>query len=808
MHPADLLADARSGARSLARHPGYAAVVLATLALAIGANTIIFSFADLFLLRPLPVGDPARVVFLYSVDAARGVQRGRTSAADFLDWRTSATVFEDVAAFTQSGYTLTGDGEPLRITAMRATASLARVWDLRPIAGRTFARDEDRPGAERVALLSHRFWSSHFLGDPGVLGRSLMLSGEPYKVVGILGPAIEIGNLNAIDVWVPLTVDASGARRDDRSLGVAALLKPGATIERANAELAAIAARLQRDHPDTNGTWSAHALKLREAIAGPDAWIILALLAVVVGFVLLIACANVANMTLARQTTREKEMAVRRALGASRTRLVSQLVVECAMLGAAGGALGLAVALGGIRLIQAYSNEPFFSLLTINGHLLAFVAGVSALAPVLFGVVPSLHASQGDAGDALKEGGRRVSGGVKGRRSRAALVVTQLALALMLLVVAGLVTRTVAAVERTPTGIDGAGVLTLQVQLDPPAYRDVRQAVDTGGRLRDRLAELPGVKAAAIATRLPLVESEPTRRFQIDGQPPARPDAMPWASAVSIASDYLRVFGVPLVAGRAFTEHDSGTAPNVGLVSREAARRDWPGASPLGAHVTLAGSPAADRVRLEIVGVVEDVKPSDMTEPAPPRLYRPLAQSPERALTFALRTDGPPAALAPAVRAAVRAIDRDLAVSQIRPFDDLLFDELRENRVLLGMFIAFAGVALLLSGAGLYGVTAYAVSQRTREIGIRMALGARRADVLSLVVGQNLRLMAAGGAVGILGGAALGRAMRSILYRVGAADPATFAAVAVLMLGVALAATLVPARRATGVDPSSCLRGE
>ncbi len=802
----NVLKDLQLAGRLLLKSPGYAVVVAFTLALAIGANTIIFSFADLFLLRPLPLGDPSRTVTLYSVDTQRGLMRARTSLPDFIDWRAQTTAFEDMAASYQSGYTLTGTGDPIRVTALRATANLPAMWQLKTVAGRVFLPGEGIPGRDKVAVLSHRFWKQHFASDPAVVGRSFALNGETYTVVGVLTDAIEIGNMIAIDLWIPMP-ESSAARRDVRNLSVSARLKAGATVEQATTELHAVASRLEHAYPTTNAGWSARALSLRESIAGADAWLVLAMLAIVVGFVLVIACANVANMMLARATVRAKEMAVRLALGASRARLIAQLMSESLLLGIAGGALGLGVAHGGIKAIQASSNEPFFKLLFINGHVLEFAVALSFVAPLVFSILPALQASGADLNDALKEGGRRTSGGVKGRRSRAVLVVFQLSLALMLLVVAGLITRTMAAIEHVPTGIEPSHVLTAEVQLDPPKYVDAARAAAFAERLAERLASLPGVRAAAITSKVPLVDPEPAIRFQIQGQPVPGDKDRPWAHDVAVSGDYLATFNIGLAAGRKLSTYDQATASNVAMISREAARRYWGGVSPIGSQIEIVGDNDEHAI-VQIVGVVDDVKPADLTEPMPPRIYRPLVQRPERALALVLRTEGDPATVASSMREAIRAADPDLAVSRISPLTTLLFDTFRENRVLVGMFIAFALVALVLSAAGLYGVTAYAVSQRTQEIGIRMALGATAADVLRMIVGQNARLVGVGALVGILGGLGLGAAMRSILYRVGATDPATFAVVIALLTAVALVASYLPARRATRVDPLECLRND
>jgi putative ABC transport system permease protein len=806
----DLLKDLRLGGRLLVKSPGYSVVVAFTLALAIGANSIIFGFTDLLLIRPLPFGDPSGVTFLYGVNPQRGVDRARTSLPDFMDWRARTTAFAQMAAFGGGAYTLTGQGEPLRVSALRATANLFGLWQLAPVAGRTFLPHEDRPGAAKVAVLSHHFWIGHFNGTSDVIGRSLVLNGEPYTVVGVLTPAIEIGSFESIDLWVPLTLDASGARRDDRALRVTALLKPGGSFNEASAEMLALARGLEQDHPETNAGWSARPLKLRDAIVGPDTWQILALLTIVVAFVLVVACANIANMMLARATARQKEMAVRIALGASRRRLLQQIVTESLLLGLAGGVLGVAVTGAGIRAIQATSNDYFFRQLMVGRHLLAFAFALSMLTPLLFSLLPALHASRADLNEALKGAGYRTSGGPKGRRSRAVLVVSQLALALMLLVVASLAARSVAAIEHEPPGVQTANLLTVQIQLESPKYREVQHAVPFTDQVIERLAALPGVRAAAAMTVLPLVASEPTIRFQIAGRPKPAPKDTPWASAVAITPEYLRVFDLRLRDGREFSRGDDGAAPRVALVSREAVRRFWPNGSPVGAHIDLVGEPAtaATATAIEIVGIVDDVKSADPTEPAPPRIYRPLAQSPDRGVALVVRSAGDPTALAPAVRDVLRHVDPDLAISQIRRLDQIVREQFAENYVLVGLFASSALLALVLAGTGVYGVTAYGVSQRTQEIGIRMALGASRHSVLSLVLGQNGRLVVIGALIGVAGGAMLGRAMRSILYRVGPDDPVTFATVISVLTAVAFVASYLPARRASHIDPLTALRHE
>ena len=606
-----------------------------------------------------------------------------------------------------------------------------------------------------------------------------------------------MGSFEAIDLWVPLSVDPAAAQRDDRSLRVTARLKNGASFEQAAAELVAIARNIEQAHQQTNAGWSAQALKLRDAIVGRDTWQILALLTIVVAFVLVVACANIANMMLARAIARQKEMAVRVALGATRGRLVRQIVTESIVLGLGGGLFGLLVTRAGIKGIQTISDDYVFRHLTVSGHLLAFTFALSVLAPLVFSLLPALHASRTDLSDALKDASHRASGGPTGRRSRSVLVVSQLALALMLLFVAALAARSVAAFKREPPGIQTSNVLT-----------ELRNAVAFGERVLERLASVAGVRQAAAMSVLPLVASEPSSRFVVVGRPSPSSKDRPWANTAAITPDYLHVFDLVLRDGRSLSRYDDALASQVALVNREAVRRYWPTESPIGRRIQLQSGDEHESPAIEIVGVVDDVKSDDLSEPAPPRIYRSLAQAPQSALAFAVRTTDKATTIAPAIRDVLRGVDRDVAISEMRSLDTIMRARFAENYVLVGLFGTFAVVALVLAGTGLYGVTAYAVSQRTQEIGIRMALGATRRNVLSLVVSQNARLIVVGSLIGVAGGAVLGRAMRSMLFRVGPADPAMFATAIAMLAAIALVATYVPARRASHIDPLLALRHE
>jgi putative ABC transport system permease protein len=799
--------DLRFGARLLTKEKSATAVIVLTLALGIAANAIVFGFTDLLLLRPLPLGNAAHTVTIYGVDHRQGGNRGRLSMPDFRDVKEHTASLEDVAAITLSRMSLTGSGEPLAVTVQSATANILRVWDVAPVRGRGFLPGDDAPGRPDVAMLSHRFWATHFAGDETIVGRALTLNGHSYTVVGVLTPAIEIGNIAAIDVWIPLDTSSAAARRDARSLTVFGVMKPTTTLATVNAELSTVADRLEREFPATNAGWRLRSISLREATVGANTWVFLALLAVIVALVLFVACANVATVMLARASARRREIAVRLALGATRGRLVRQLVSEGLLLGLGGGLVGLVLTYLGLNGFERLSEESYFQRLEINANLLEFTFALSLIAPVLFGVLPALQSSRPNLNEDLKEGGRDGSTTPGGQRSRSALVITQVAFALTLLIVAGLVVRSVYHIQRVPLGVTTKGVLVTHVRLDPPTYATAEARLRAMDSMLERLHSVPGVSAVAMMTGLPTVDGEPMRQFAIAGRPAPTAADMPWAVEVATSDAYLQTFDVPLLGGRSWTNDDRAGARAVALVSREAARRYWPARSPLGEHIRLLdgnGVPAGDTI--EIVGVVDDVKGVNVAEAAPPRLYRPLAQAPAESLALAVRVQGDPTALASTVREALRAVDSDLAVSSIESMAVLVRAGLRNMDLVLGLFGSFAAVALLLAAAGVYGVTTFSVGQRRHEIGVRIALGATATDVVRMILGRSVKLIAIGAALGVLGGLAIGRMMGSVLFGVSPADPATYLIVVAVLTLSGLAASYVPAHRAISIDPVSVLK--
>jgi putative ABC transport system permease protein len=799
-----LLQDVRYGARMLRKSPGFSSVIVITLALAIGANTVVFSFTNVLLIRPLPIEDQDRLGWVFAIDPQRGSNRASLSLPDYLDFRESLRSFQSLAASSQSTVTMTGRGDATRLSANRVTANLFDTWGLATRHGRGLAAGDDAPGAEPVVVLSHQAWKRQFNGDPSIVGQSLTLNGRPTTVVGVMNPEIEFGNLALIDIWVPLTLDR-GAPRDRRLYHANGRLAPGVTIEQADAEVREVARRLERDHPATNTGWAARVAATKESMAGADTWVILALLTTVVGFVLLMACANIANLVLARATARRRELAVRTALGASRRRVIRQLLTESVALGILGGIAGLAFAQAGLAIIKAAAYEPFFALVNIDLNVLLFTTALAVVTPILFSLVPAIQSSKADVSEALKEGSLR-TGAVQGRRSRSVLIVSQLALAMSLLIVSGLLVQTMIRLTRMPMGFDPANLLTLQLEAPDWRYKNDPAVVDYYTRLVDRVTAIPGVRTAAAVDRLPVLGGESVATLEISGYAPPRPDERPWAVSSTATENFFAAAGIPLIAGRGFESQDVPDGLAVAVINSNMARRYWgeiPQAIGGRVAITAAGQPPR---WFSVVGVVGDVKTPDLTG-VNPQMYTAARQNPNRAMALMVRAADPDAVTA-AVRDEVRALDPDVAVYRMRSMQDAFDDELASSRILAGMFVAFAVLALLLAASGLYSVIAYSVSQRVQEIGIRMALGAVAGDIRRLIARQTFLLVTIGGAIGLAGGAALAHAASSVLVDVSPSDPPTYVAVALVLTIVAVAATLAPARRATRIDPLTALRTE
>jgi putative ABC transport system permease protein len=794
-----LLQDLKYGARMARRQPMFSFVVVLTLALAIGANTVIFSFANILLIRPLPIADSGRVGWLALIDPHTRGDRVPLSIPEFMDYRRSLTSFDSLAASERSSVTLTGRGDARRLTASRVTANLIDVWGLRLLHGRTFSNDADRPGAVGEVILSHRYWLHDLNGDASIVGQTFVLDHRPATVVGVLTPDVEIGNLSEIDVWMPLALDAA-APRADRTLRVSGRLKAGVTVAQASAESARVARALAVEHPKTNDGWSARVVPTREAITGTETWPIMTLLSVVVGFVLLLACANLANLVLSRASGRRRELALRAALGASRVRMIRQMLTENVIYGACGGAVGLLVANAGLVALRAAAYEPFFQMVRIDRNVLLFTSALALVTPVLFAILPALQATRADVGEGLKEGGRS-AGGARANRSRAVLVIAQLALAVMLLVLSTLLVRALVNIERAPLGFDAPKLLTARLELPDWKYPSAASKDDFRERLIARLQGAAGIEQAAVTDRLPQLDGEPVTEVEIPGRPVARPEDRPWAVTATVSDAYFSAAGIHLFSGRAFDASDTPSRPAAAVVNHEMARRYWGSAdAALGARLRVDGR------ELQVIGVAGDVLRSDR-EGVNPQLYLAARQRPAAALALLIRAADPVAA-APVVRGALRTLDADVPLYAVRPMQQALDEDLSSSHVLGSLFLSFAVLALVLAAAGLYAVVSYAAAQRVKEFGVRLALGATARDIARMMFLQTGRLVVVGVLLGLAGGRALAAAATTLLYQVSPSDPATYAGVACGLAAVAMIATAIPVRRAVAIDPVMALRLE
>ena len=801
----DLIGDLKHATRMLAKTPGLSFVVILALTLAIAANTLGFTFADLLILRGLPVHDPDRVVYLFMVDPQGRDDRSLVSGPDFLDYRAETTTVERLSAFTGGTFTRGDMGTPVRLRAMKVTADFFGSWGVPAVLGRTLLEGDDVAGAPPAVVLAHRYWQQAFGGQPEALGQSITLSGTPHTIVGVLTPDIEFGNLALVDVWAPLVIDAAGPRAD-RTLRVTGRLREDAEMAQAVAEFATVGGRLAAAHPATNEGWKVRAVPLKVGISGPNFWLIIGLLFIAVLFVMLIACANVANVMLARASARAREMALRNAIGASRWRILRQVVIEGALLAAAGGAGGLLLAQAALVVVASIDAEPVFQMLRIDLHEVLFVAVLAVLAPVAFSLAPLVFFARTDMRAALNEGGRR-SGGVTGRRTRGVLVVGQLSLAFVLLVVSGLALRSSQRVTDLDLGLTLDNLLVFRLETDAGRYPTTghqRQLLD--GSL-DVLAQLPGARRVAVSTNLPVLDDDGRLTFTIAGQEERPASESPWAVPFIVTEDYFAALRIPLISGRAIESADAAGTPSVAVVSLATAERYW-GAPERALGRRLLLTDDTDRTPLEIVGVVGNVVGNDLASGEQPAIYLPLRQAMAPVLTYVIQTSADPRRLIPDVREAMRTLAPTMVPYELEAFTDTWARLRASDHIMIGLFVGFTVVALLLASTGLYGVVAFSVGQRTSEFGTRMALGASAAGILHLVLGDGLKLLAVGLTLGLAGGLAAAHAIRATLFGVSQTDPLTFGGVAAVLTVVALAACLVPAYRAARVDPLAALRAE
>jgi putative ABC transport system permease protein len=799
-----LLADLRFALRSLRKHPTVFAVAVLSLAFGVAANTTIFAVVDAFLVRPLPVPDADRIAAVWTTNPTRGWTRISSSAGDFTDWRQESRTLE-LAASTGGSFNLSVPGDrPERVQGARVTPNYFRVFAFAPVAGRAFLPEEGTPGNDRSVVLSHAFWTRRFGADRGVVGSTISLDGRAYTVVGVMPEDMRFPN-GGVDVWTPLVLDAATlADRRSRYLAVTGKLRPGATLEGARAEMEGVQRRLAGAHPDNTGN-GVLLNTLHDDIYDEEFKLGTSIAMVATIFVLLIACANVANLLLARGAARARELALRTAIGASRRRLVGQLLTESVVLALVGGTLGVLLSVSGVRALRAIIPADFYRAETValDGRALVFTLVVCLGAGILFGLAPALQATR-ELGTALREGGRSASLGARRNRLGASFVVAQLALSLALLISAGLLLKASVKLQSVDLGYDPANVLTMRVTLPESQYPDTVKVGQFHAELLRRLRALPGVEAAGATTMLPMDGGTGTG-YTIDGEPKPKEGEEHFAQYRATTPGYLPAMRIALARGRDFTDQDRPGAPLVMLVNEAFVRRHWPGRgaeAAIGKRVVLTSGPR------EVVGVLRDARDFGPEDDTFPMMYVPAIQWGNRSLSYVIRSSRAAGPLADAVRAELAALDPSLPAYAVRPMQEIVDGVVAGSQALPRVLGAFGVIALFLAVIGVYGVMAFNVGQRTQEVGIRMALGAQRGDIGRLVLRQGLLLAGVGLGIGLVLALGLTSALGAFLHGVSAFDPSIFGGVTLALCAVALGATWVPARRATKVDPLVALRYE
>jgi predicted permease len=811
-----MLHDLRAAIRAILKDRWLAGAAIVALALGIGVNATVFTLVNAVLIRGLPFHDSAN---LYVLGTERTTPEGRgrinpVSYQELQDWRSQASTFVDMAAFTQLPVNLADErAMPEQTSGARVSENLFRLLGQPPLLGRDFTPADGEGGAERVVILGNSLWQNRYGGDPGILGKAVRLNGEPAVIVGVMPPGIKFPT--RAELWTQVIPDASSARRDRRQYGVAARVKPGVGREAAQAELSGIAARLASAYPDSNKEVGATMQTFNERFNGGEIRTVFLALQGAVAFVLLIACANVANLQLSRAIHRAREVAVRTALGASRWRIVRQLLVESVLLGAAGGALGLLIAIGGVRMFDAAVadvGKPYWIVFSMDYVVFGFLAALCVLTGILFGIAPALQISRTNVNDLLKEGGRGTAGSRRARWLTSSMVVVELALTIVLLVGAGLMVRSFLKLYTAETGIAAENLMTMRLNLPAAKYSTPEQRMAFYDRLTPRLAGIPGADGVAIATGLPGF-GPPRQRVEIDGRPvPATWEERPEVAAVAVNAGFFRTTGIEIVRGRDFTDTDGTPGSEVVIVDQQFAAQVLPGEDPIGRRVRLPsqapapGAPApAWRTIVGISRTVEDLPQPGATRPAG-AIYVPYRQDPPASAALLIRSRVDPTAMMNAVRREVQAVDPDQPVFTVQTIDQVMAQATWPYRIFGSLFAVFALIALVLSAVGLYAVMAYSVTQRTAEIGVRMALGAERRQISWLILRRGLAQVGVGLALGLAGAYGLSQVLTELLAGISPTDPVTFATITVLLAGVAAAACLIPARRATRVDPLVALR--
>jgi putative ABC transport system permease protein len=806
--------DLRYSVRTLIKSPAFTAVAVLSIALAIGANTTVFSVINAVLLKSLPFKDPASLMLVWGdTETERSLKgRNQVSATDVADFRKQATVFEDVTTYTGWNPIMSGDSAAERLPAIQVGDGFFKIMKAEAVLGRVFTPEEQEDGKDRVIVLGYGLWQRRFGGDPTVVGRSILLNSRPYTIVGVMGPDFHPLPSTLVnpegEFYRPVAETYDDSERSARHLRAIARLKPGVSVSQAQTEMNVIARRLEQEHPLTNKGQGVQVVSITDdTISGVRPTLLMIFGAVL--FVLLVACANVANLLLARSTARHKEITIRAAIGAGRRQLIRQLLTESLVLAICGGALGLFLASWGIGLVQTFGGQlnPMFNGIHLDIRTLAFTMGLSVVTAFLFGIAPALQISKPNLSESLKEGGR--SGGASaGRiRLRNGLVISEIAITLVLLVCAGLLIRTVARLSNVDKGFNSTSVLAMNIGLPAAKYPKPENVIAFYQQATDRIAALPGVKAAGLTSVLPLSDNFDGRGLAVEDHPKARGEEITVDLYVTTPG-YLRALEIPLFKGRAIDEHDTADSEKVALINRTMANALWPNVDPLGKRIKFPGSDKNPQPWRTIVGVVSDVSQYALDKKAPMQIYLPHSQFPTTFNAIVVKTDNQTVAMINAIRNEILAIDKDQAVFQVTTLDQLLGQSILLRRFFMMLLAGFALLALTLAAVGIYGVMSYVVTQRTQEIGIRMALGAQVSDVLRLIVGNGMKLAIIGISLGLAGAFAATRLLAELLFGVTATDAATFAAVSSMLAVVVLVACYIPARRATKVDPLVALRYE
>lgn len=808
-----LIKDIRYGLRGLLKHPGFTAIVVITLALGIGASTAIFSVVDSVLLRRLPYRTAERIVAIQELNPAG--KRTQITSANFLDWRAQNTVFDQLAAFRTTTTNLALADQPERIDLAQTNANFFDVFGITPQYGRLFIPQDEQAGHDLVAVVSHTLWQRRFGADPALIGRQITLDGTNYTVIGIAPSGFQYPDKT--EVWLPplrLVPELFPGQDVTQTRGMGylnavALLKPGVSLKQAAGEMETITARLRQQYPETNNRRFNRVVSLHEHLVG-DTNKLLWLLLGAVTFVLLIGCANVANLLLASGAARQKELAIRTALGASRWRVMRQLFTESTILALAGGAVGLLIAFWGVAAITKLLplDFPRLSEIQIDLRVLGFTFAASVLTGILFGLAPALQISRPDVQEAIRETGRGSSGSRRQSRFRQSLIVVDVALSVVLLAGAGLLFRSFLHLQSVDTGFISEPVLTAKLTPSGTNYSERADFVKFYNQVLEKISAVPGVQATGIINTLPL-EKGPTTGFRVDGRPVTTRDKWPMVSYRVVSPDYFRAMGIPVVQGRTYTDRDDGNAPGAMIVNQKLAQETFPNENPIGKRLTFGGTDQNRQpIWFEIVGVVGNVRSLELREEPIAEVYFSASQDFWTGMSLVIRSSVEPSSLTASVRQVVNEVDKTIPLSNVKTMDNIVSESITQPRFNLFLLGLFGIVAMLLSAAGIYGVTAYTVTQRTHELGIRIALGAQVSDVLKMILGQGMAVIAVGLVVGLASAFALVRFLRSFLFGVGANDPLTFVAITVVLVLVALLACYIPARRATKVDPLQALRYE